>query len=90
MRAREKWNQHSKYIKLVSAIVCAGLYPRVVKIKKPKTQYQETVAGAVEKKAEAQFHKFFTQDDRVFIHPSSASIRFFKIGCLGTEIAFVV
>jgi ATP-dependent RNA helicase DHX57 len=68
---RSKWNQHAKYTKLVSAVVCAGLYPRVLKAKKPKAVYQDTMAGVFEKQGESKAYKFFTEDDRVFLHPSS-------------------
>ena len=43
--AQDKWNQHAKYPKLISAVVCAGLYPRLVRVQKPKAEYQETMAG---------------------------------------------
>ena len=69
--SRGKWNQHATYTKLVSAVICAGLYPRVLKVKKPKAVYQDTMAGVFEKQGESKAYKFFTEDDRVFMHPSS-------------------
>lgn len=69
--SQSKWNQHAKYTKLVSAVVCAGLFPRVVKVKKPETTYQQTMAGAFEKKGDTGTLKYYTEEDRVFIHPQS-------------------
>jgi ATP-dependent RNA helicase DHX57 len=72
---QSKCNQHSKYTKLLSAVVCAGLYPRVVKVKKAKTVYQETMAGAFEKQGQSGEIKYYLEDDRVFMHPSSVRTR---------------
>ena len=71
--SQDKWNQHSKYPKLVSAVVCAGLYPRVIRVQKPKAEYQETMAGAFEKMNQGGVVKHYIREDpgRVFIHPAS-------------------
>lgn len=44
---------------LIAAIVCAGLYPRIVRIKKPKAEFQETMAGAFEKRNQSGAVKFY-------------------------------
>lgn len=59
---------------LVRALVCAGLYPNLVKIRMPETRYDLTAAGAVEHiNDEARAVKFFeVPGSRVFLHPSCA------------------
>lgn len=44
---------------LIAAVVCAGLYPRIVRVKKPKAEFQETMAGAFEKRNQSGAVKFF-------------------------------
>ena len=74
--AQDKWNQHAKYPKLISAVVCAGLYPRLVRVQKPKAEYQETMAGSFQKMSQSGPTKYFIKEDpgRVFIHPSSVYV----------------
>jgi len=65
-------NQNSTNIKLIRAIICAGLYPNVVRIQNPDTTYVEQAAGAIAQAPTAKELKMYTQNDgRVFLHPSS-------------------
>jgi len=59
---------------LVRALLCAGLYPNIVKVRMPDTRYEKTAQGAVEATNEdARAIKFFLEPGgRVFLHPSSA------------------
>ena len=50
-----KLNAHQ----LIAAVVCAGLYPRIVRVQKPKAEFQETMAGAFEKRVQSGAVKFF-------------------------------
>ena len=46
---------------LIAAVVCAGLYPRIVRVQKPKAEFQETMAGAFEKRNQSGTVKFFVR-----------------------------
>jgi ATP-dependent RNA helicase DHX57 len=67
---------------LLKASLCAGLYPNVVKIRRPDKRYIETRGGALEAQAapkELRFElieEFSSNRDtkRVFLHPSSVNM----------------
>nr|XP_056709065.1 putative ATP-dependent RNA helicase DHX57 [Euleptes europaea] len=70
----EEANANSENVKLVSAILCAALYPNVVQVKIPDGKYQKTSAGAVKMKPKAGELKFVTKNEGyVHIHPSSVN-----------------
>eukprot|EP00898_Chlorokybus_atmophyticus_P002355 jgi/Chlat1/311/Chrsp1S03185 len=72
------FSENAKYPRVVKAVLCAGLYPNVVRVQAPETTYKATEGGNVAKEAKAKEVKFYTRDDgRVFIHPSSV---IFNIG----------
>ncbi|XP_068262600.1 putative ATP-dependent RNA helicase DHX57 isoform X2 [Nyctibius grandis] len=67
-------NSNAENIKLISAMLCAALYPNVVQVKKPEGKYQKTSTGAVKMQPKAEELKFVTKNDGyVHIHPSSVN-----------------
>uniref|UniRef100_A0A8C5T3U5 Putative ATP-dependent RNA helicase DHX57 n=1 Tax=Malurus cyaneus samueli TaxID=2593467 RepID=A0A8C5T3U5_9PASS len=77
----EEANSNADNIKLISAMLCAALYPNVVQVKKPEGKYQKTSTGAVRMQPKAEELKFVTKNDGyVHIHPSSVNyqIRHFE------------
>ncbi|XP_009480481.2 putative ATP-dependent RNA helicase DHX57 [Pelecanus crispus] len=70
----EEANSNAENIKLISAMLCAALYPNVVQVKKPEGKYQKTSTGAVKMQPKAEELKFVTRNDGyVHIHPSSVN-----------------
>uniref|UniRef100_A0A8C8RDX7 Putative ATP-dependent RNA helicase DHX57 n=1 Tax=Pelusios castaneus TaxID=367368 RepID=A0A8C8RDX7_9SAUR len=70
----EEANSNADNIKLISAILCAALYPNVVQVKTPDGKYQNTSTGAVKMPPKAEELKFITKNDGyVHIHPSSVN-----------------
>ncbi|KGL77564.1 Putative ATP-dependent RNA helicase DHX57, partial [Tinamus guttatus] len=70
----EEANSNAENIKLISAMLCAALYPNVVQVKMPEGKYQKTSAGAVKMQPKAEEVKFVTKNDGyVHIHPSSVN-----------------
>ncbi|XP_074006369.1 putative ATP-dependent RNA helicase DHX57 [Numenius arquata] len=70
----EEANSNAENIKLISAMLCAALYPNVVQVKKPESKYQKTSTGAVKMQPKAEELKFVTKNDGyVHIHPSSVN-----------------
>ncbi|KFP81578.1 Putative ATP-dependent RNA helicase DHX57, partial [Acanthisitta chloris] len=70
----EEANSNAENIKLISAVLCAALYPNVVQVKKPEGKYQKTSKGAVKMQPKADELKFVTKNDGyVHIHPSSVN-----------------
>lgn len=62
--------------RVVRAVVVAALYPRVLKIVKPKQKYAESASGAVAVDAQAKELRFFRREgDRVFLHPASSNFK---------------
>ncbi|XP_054841159.1 putative ATP-dependent RNA helicase DHX57 isoform X2 [Eublepharis macularius] len=67
-------NANSENVKLISAILCAALYPNVVQVKTPDGKYQKTSAGAVKMKPKPGELKFVIKNEGyVHIHPSSVN-----------------
>jgi ATP-dependent RNA helicase DHX57 len=67
-------NANANNTRVLRAVICAGLYPNVVRVQRPETTYVEQVAGAVAQAPTAKQLKMFTQaDGRVFLHPSSVN-----------------
>eukprot|EP00455_Lapot_gusevi_P006024 TRINITY_DN12576_c0_g1_i2.p1 TRINITY_DN12576_c0_g1~~TRINITY_DN12576_c0_g1_i2.p1 ORF type:complete len:353 (+),score=89.35 TRINITY_DN12576_c0_g1_i2:57-1115(+) len=68
----EVYNQHADNFKILRAVLCAGLYPNIVRAVPPDKRYTLVASGAIPKVADPKHIQFFTQDDgRVFLHPSS-------------------
>lgn len=65
-------NTNSNNTKMIRAIVCAGLYPHVVRIDTPEQQFAQAVSGAVPVAHNPKDLKLVTKNhERVFIHPGS-------------------
>ncbi|XP_027721058.1 putative ATP-dependent RNA helicase DHX57 [Vombatus ursinus] len=70
----EEANSNAENTKLISAILCAALYPNVVQVKTPEGKYQKTSRGAVRMQPKVEELKFVTKNDGyVHIHPSSVN-----------------
>ncbi|XP_061481562.1 putative ATP-dependent RNA helicase DHX57 [Rhineura floridana] len=70
----EEANANAENVKLISAMLCAALYPNVVQVKMPEGKYQKTSTGAVKMKPKAGELKFVTKKEgSVHIHPSSVN-----------------
>ncbi|TRY60779.1 hypothetical protein DNTS_032212 [Danionella cerebrum] len=67
-------NLNSENTKLMSAMLCAALYPNVVQVKSPQGKYKLTSKGAVKMLPKAEELRFMTKSDgTVHIHPSSVN-----------------
>lgn len=68
------FNLNSQNENTVKSMIAAGLWPRICRVKTPRTQFTQTQGGTVAKENEARELHFFDvrSDERVFIHPSSA------------------
>jgi hypothetical protein len=83
VKAIQTKTNHCQRVALrVQAALCAGLYPRVVKVVHPKTNYHAMAHGAVANSSTARELKLMVRSeggdtdrylgtDRVFLHPSS-------------------
>jgi len=67
-------NLNSRSVKMVRAIVCAGLYPHVARVDTPEQTYTKTESGAMAIAHNPKDLKIITKNhERAFIHPSSAN-----------------
>ncbi|XP_043913365.1 putative ATP-dependent RNA helicase DHX57 isoform X2 [Protopterus annectens] len=72
----EEANCNADNIKLMSAMLCAALYPNVVKVSTPDDKYQQTSTGAVKTQPKAAELRFITRNDGfVYLHPSSVNFQ---------------
>ncbi|KAJ3034589.1 hypothetical protein HDV00_004862 [Rhizophlyctis rosea] len=58
-------------MRILKAVLVAGLYPHVARIQLPEKRFEETLGGTVEMKIKAEEIHYFTPSSRVFLHPSS-------------------
>ena len=83
---RASVNAQARSWRAVKAAVCAGLYPRVMHVRRPMEKFVDLVGvGAVSVRHTAKEFRFFTRsrgpesgpgkDDCVFIHPSSINFK---------------
>ncbi|KAF3914873.1 hypothetical protein ABW20_dc0105860 [Dactylellina cionopaga] len=56
---------------LIRAIVASAFSPQIARIQLPEKKYASTVSGAKELDPDAKTIKFYTEDERAFVHPSS-------------------
>ena len=69
---RASANSFASSARVLKSVCCAGLYPRVVKIKLPKKKFKETSVGAMEDFGKIEQAKYLLQSgDRVYLHPGS-------------------
>ncbi|XP_061570302.1 putative ATP-dependent RNA helicase DHX57 [Cololabis saira] len=67
-------NLNSDNIRLMSAMLCAALYPNVVQVRSPQGNYKMTSKGAMKMQPKANELRFITKSDGgVHVHPSSVN-----------------
>ncbi|XP_040000994.1 putative ATP-dependent RNA helicase DHX57 [Xiphias gladius] len=67
-------NLNSENIRLMSAMLCAALYPNVVQVRAPQGNYKMTSKGAMKMQPKANELRFMTKNDGyVHVHPSSVN-----------------
>ncbi|XP_011611798.2 putative ATP-dependent RNA helicase DHX57 isoform X2 [Takifugu rubripes] len=67
-------NLNSDNIRLMSAMLCAALYPNVVQVRAPQENYKMTSKGAMKMHPKANELRFVTKNDGcVHVHPSSVN-----------------
>ncbi|XP_070784836.1 putative ATP-dependent RNA helicase DHX57 isoform X3 [Enoplosus armatus] len=67
-------NLNSMNIRLMSAMLCAALYPNVVQVRAPQGNYKMTSKGAMKMQPKANELRFMTKNDGcVHVHPSSVN-----------------
>jgi ATP-dependent RNA helicase DHX57 len=70
-------NVNSNNQAVVTAVICAGLYPNVIRVEAPRENYVQTAHGVVAVDREAKEFRFYLREEnrRVFLHPSSVNFR---------------
>ncbi|KAG5890166.1 hypothetical protein JTB14_005186 [Gonioctena quinquepunctata] len=68
-----EFNKNGDNLRVLTSVLCAALYPNIVKILTPSKSYIMSAAGAVPKENEAKDMKFATAQETVFMHPSSVN-----------------
>lgn len=67
-------NLNSRNIRLMSAMLCAALYPNVVQVRAPQGTYKKTGTGVMKMQPKANELRFVTKNDvYVHVHPSSVN-----------------
>lgn len=69
-------NANGKNVRVLRAVICAALYPNIVRIDLPRTKYEEVAGGTIAKKHEAKELQLRSKTGRVFLHPES--VNFFE------------
>eukprot|EP00300_Choanocystis_sp_HF-7_P022430 c21694_g1_i1.p1 GENE.c21694_g1_i1~~c21694_g1_i1.p1 ORF type:complete len:362 (+),score=72.31 c21694_g1_i1:159-1244(+) len=65
-------NANADNTRVLRAVICAGLYPRLARVVLPPPTYTEVGAGAfMSESTDPKLVKIYTQTERVFIHPAS-------------------
>jgi len=71
---RHPLDEQAHNARVVKAVLCAALYPRMLRVRNPNTKYKEVEGGTMEKESDAKETKFFTKHHgRVFMHPRSVN-----------------
>ncbi|XP_060531487.1 putative ATP-dependent RNA helicase DHX57 [Cylas formicarius] len=68
-----EFNNNGDNIRLLSSILCAALYPNIVKVLTPSKTFIQSAVGAVVKENNAKDLKYATAQETVFMHPSSVN-----------------
>lgn len=69
-------NERGTNVRVLRAVICAALYPNIVRIDLPKTKYEEVAGGTIAKKHNAKDLQFRSKSGRLFLHPES--VNFFE------------
>lgn len=64
-------NRNNDCEALVRALVAAAFQPQIARVQVPDQKFQALAHGTVALDPEARLVKFFTESERVFLHPSS-------------------
>jgi ATP-dependent RNA helicase DHX57 len=67
-------SENNTNLRVVKAVICASLYPNIVRVDPPDTKYHDTASGAVAKEHKAQELRLRSKTrERVFLHPESVN-----------------
>ncbi|CAN8061438.1 unnamed protein product [Agarophyton chilense] len=70
----EDLNQHDQNLRVLRAVICAALYPNIVRIDLPEKKYREVAGGAIPVGYNSKDLKLRTKNyNRVFLHPESTN-----------------
>lgn len=61
----EQFNKNGENYRLLSSIICAALYPNIVKVLTPSKSFVASAAGAVPKENNAKDLKYQTKQETV-------------------------
>ena len=67
----ESLNTNSKKDKIVKSVILAGLQPNIVSINLPRQTFDKTAEGSVAVLPKSNEIHYFSNSERVFLHPSS-------------------
>lgn len=70
-RLPNHYNHNNHSGTLIRAIIGASMIPNVAEVVLPKKTYIAVSGGTIERDAEAKSIRYFTSEDRIFIHPGS-------------------
>lgn len=68
-----EWNENSENMRIIKGVICAGLYPNICRAVHPDKRYTQVSEGAIPKVANPKDIKYFTIQDRVFLHGASVN-----------------
>jgi ATP-dependent RNA helicase DHX57 len=70
----EHYDCNSDNISVIKAIICAGLYPNILRVHLPETMFVQTSSGALPQGYDSKAIKYYGKDrGRVFLHPNSVN-----------------
>lgn len=64
-------SQDDQSDELIKALLASALAPNIARIQFPDVKYSQTIGGALAKDHDSKTIKFYTSQQRIFIHPSS-------------------
>jgi ATP-dependent RNA helicase DHX57 len=80
VRGKASWtvpavlDENAANIRVLKGVLCAGLYPNIIRAVHPDKRYTQVAEGAIARVPNARDIKYFTEDDgRVFMHPTSVN-----------------
>lgn len=80
MRSQRGWerdssvNQFGDNVRVLKAVLCAALYPNVIRVDPPDTRYHEVASGTIANIPEAKRLRLRSKEgERLFLHPESVN-----------------
>ena len=71
---RHPVDEQAHNARVVKAVLCAALYPRMLRVVNPTAKFKEVEGGTMEKESDAKETRFYTKHHgRVFVHPRSVN-----------------